>query len=346
MTRGVPTGDRRCRRCKRDLLAADFPTETARNCTECSIEVRKKACVQCHERKLPEQFPFPDELRGQGVRVPSLKPCAYRKRKHAGHVRRSTVCRECWQGRIDLRRYGPRTRMVDGQLMRTCRECGLELPLDRDHYNIDGVKANGEIGLKYNCKECAKAEAREFYKRLRADPMRLVRRKASDQRYRERHREQMRAKQARYRARVRADPARVAHRREMARMNYRLKRILAGLPVKVAPRPPSSGPRLPTAPLAAALASYGARNGDHDEDWENRGLSSREVRAYRSGERQWLAATKADQYLTALALNWWDVWWCEQHDKLVDGCPACRGVRPAVRAFEGLDRPERPFELS
>lgn len=293
-------------------------------------------CIRCRKKADPGEFPFPEELRGKGVRVPSLMPG---KRARSSGRKRSTVCRECWDEEIK-RKQAERDERAKQRTAKTrkCRKCGRRKALTAEHFDPLKPYADGTPQFRWQCVDCRRAAHKAHHAEVLADPERRRRMKErvrkNGQAWKRNNRERDHELQKGYRERVKADPARRERRNAENRMTYRLKRIRAGLPVKMAPRGSATGPRLPAGPLKVVLSRRISRNcatlESLCEDW---GVNPREVRAYLSGERSQINASKADEYLTALGLHWWDVWWCDEHDDLDSDCSACRSMKIAVRAF-------------
>ena len=167
--------------------------------------------------------------------------------------------------------------------------------------------------------EQRRAEYEKTYAAIKADPERYARMKEGHRRAAERWRktEGYRESKRRYKRRVQADPKRREAYNENQRMAYRLRRERKGLPVKdPGPIPGHAGPEIPLGPLFAAVEALRERlgiriEGSGDEYvmfCERLGVSDRTLREWRQDKRNMVRLSTADQILTGVGWNWFDVY--------------------------------------
>jgi hypothetical protein len=156
----------------------------------------------------------------------------------------------------------------------------------------------------------------------------MARRAATLNAYRSRHPEMVAAQGRRQRERVKADPVRLRRRRESRRIASRLRRERQGQPLNQrscheAERDEQQAgirvPMVPAKPLAdvlerrmAAMLHEAWAGGDaavsRETLAESWGTTDRSLRAWRDGERQTMHFNVADALLVAMDLLPWDVW--------------------------------------
>lgn len=324
---------RRCERCRKaggppracshcgEARAADQFVYRGKVCAACREEERlpPRACVRCHEVKPADAFPVGGQTRQSKAR-----------RQGEPSTRRSAVCEGCWREERRERAAAAEERRATweegGRLVRRCWSCREVRPFPEEFY---AARASGE--RDHRCKQCAREQAQRWVEEVRTDPARLAE-------FRERRAEQMRQWRARnpdrvyalnvaYHARLAQDPERYAARLEANRMDYRLRRERAGYhvpPVKES-SPSLREPSLPAAPLATALVSYLRRNAPLNPETgeplanpvlEGMGIEPRTFYAWRVGERASVRFAVVDRALTAMGLNWWDVWDPAEHPEV------------------------------
>lgn len=254
-----------------------------------------------------------------------------------------------------------------------CSACGVEKPLTTEHFYADRRDPEtGEV-LQWArwcilCKRgksrvanispeqvqrrrvSAKRKYRRRKLRLASDPVGLAEARAKDssqsRRWRKRNPAKARASQRRYLAKVRANPRLHRAMLERNRMAEKLRRERSGIPLDAQRSGKTlhdfrerSAPELPARPLADVIERRVARaqSPNREEVCDQLGIVSRTLYAWRTGERRSCLFREADAVLVGLALNWWDVWYCDLHGGDDPDCELCRGVRLAERAFEGSE---------
>lgn len=252
-----------------------------------------------------------------------------------------------------------------------CSACGVEKPLTAEHFYVERRDPETDEVTQWGrwCIPCKRERARvaslspeqiarrresarRAYERktakMKRDPRTLEESRAewreSARKWRARNPESSREAQRRYQRKVQSSPQLHRAALERNRMAGRLRRERKdGVPLdsqrrgKVAdflrPRPV---PDLPARQLADAVERRITRSSrGREEVCKDVGVSPRTLYAWRVGERYSCGFSEADAALGALALNWWDVWFCDAHGGDERDCSACQGVRLAEGAFEG-----------
>ena len=333
----------------------------AQNCPDCRgtpppSAAKPRRCCTCKQVKPAEAFPY------RSTRRP--------RREDSKIKRRSGTCADCWaerereaEERRAQREMGRRTwRNESGRLVRRCSGCKQVKGLTRRNFYLIRSVPKGQrprpVDFGWHCKPCTTARTTEINRRRANDPVTReemrAKRRAWQREWRRKNPEAYRAAQRRWRAKAIRDPEMHARMLENARIQHRLRRERAGLPVRE-PRPneleTSIGSNLPAKPLANVIERYvnrrqallltrGVPKGESREViCEELGITSRTLRDWRSGGRRYVRAGAADVVLTALGLHWWDVWHCDEHATRQPGCEACEGDRLAAGAF-GEDESE------
>lgn len=230
--------------------------------------------------------------------------------------------------------------------MKKCVACEQEFPETPEFF---GSMGQGKK-LRARCRECQREANREYYRnwkaRVDADPA-LKERRRRDGREKERRRrkrdpESVNAARRRWRQKTRRDSGRRKAKRELARVDHRLRRErVDAVAVDQIGRksallrnslsdPKESFPRLPARPLARAIdetdarrrreffAGFGCSGASTGHDYlpeagalglaEEEDNAGRMVYAWRKGERQEADFDTVDQVLTRGRWLWWEVY--------------------------------------
>lgn len=191
---------------------------------------------------------MPERLFGC-IRCPvdvAMKPHdAFEQKGENGRKRMDSICRDCRRAEAEERERRARerqaTKMVDGVLMRRCSGAHHEgdrwLPLDDSRFAASARHPDGSVKrYDYRCKACRSAYVTAYDKRMRSDPVKgpgyRARRNAMQDSFRARHPELARAYGRAWKRRLKADAVRYAAYLADQRINYKLRRERAGLPVK------------------------------------------------------------------------------------------------------------------
>ena len=215
---------------------------------------------------------------------------------------------------------------------RTCPRCREEYPFTPKHWYIheeDGVMVwNHRIHI---CKFCKRADTARDHQarreRIKHDPELVAAERKnsaeSTRKWRKAHPEKAREVRRRYEAKIRRDPARRQARLENRRIAARLRAERNGRPLDeqrhIIKVKNGVDPQLPIGPLVRVvlgeLERRSMRGTEHDMPVLDResfcevlGITARTLLEWEQGRRKRVRFFQADEILTALGLNWWDVW--------------------------------------
>lgn len=220
---------------------------------------------------------------------------------------------------------------VTGRWTRVCRSCKQTKDLEHGFYCDRRGENDEPVRWSHECKVCTKERTNAYYHEKMSIPHLAERERARQRRnvrsWRARNREREHAAKRRYRAKLLKDRARHARILENRRIRTRARRESEGKPtnrrMKTATKASDSLPKLPAAPLAALVdehvrrvqAEHDLERGDHNLNGASAksvcsslGIDERMLRAWRTGERVSVQFDVADRVLTALGVQWHDVW--------------------------------------
>lgn len=211
-----------------------------------------------------------------------------------------------------------------GRWTRVCCECRQTKDLEHDFYKARRIAMGTPKDWNYQCKKCKTAQLQELTRRQRADPQRGPELRAMYARlrreWRARNPDKERANRDRYWARLRKDPERYTRALENRRIEYRLRAEREGRSVRAlstAKMGREHLPKLPAKPLSELLDVLVTQyDGDTEALGRALNFSSRNLRAWRTGEREEVQFDVADRILTAAGLMWWEVWTEDEYPEL------------------------------
>jgi hypothetical protein len=251
-----------------------------------------------------------------------------------GWGRSCEPCLEAIAHALNDKRILATTWKAKGRWWRRCKQCGKDKRLASGFYRQTGT--TGRVIRGGICKVCHKANVRAAEEQRRKDPVQLAAIQAKQRAWTKQHErsnpEGVKAQRKRYWKKLKQEPARFIAQRETARINYRLRRERAGLPV----RPPrslpqgairqGSGPRrLPAAPLVAlidrlvdqraAVEVFGIDryHSGVEAVCADLGVSSRTVRRWRLAEIVEVNVGVAERVLMNAGVEWYNVYSYDDH---------------------------------
>lgn len=313
-----------------------------KKCEACRVEATKAACVRCHERKLPEEFPV-------------------------AASRRSTVCQLCVDTEREERERKARERqatreVAPGRWERRCVDCREWKELI-EHFPVAyGDQPEGPRRRHRVCKPCSVERTRRYRQDVMADPKAAARHRAYNARmmreWRAKNPEKARAARRRHMARVRRSPAKWEAYLERQRINYRLRAEREGRTVSeerarwvLASRRRKRGRpaqlenrtgRVHAAPLAVAIYRAALEEGVSPDlvcarfdvpprtlyRWAHGGEAV-------DGSAALAQHAIADRVLVGLGLLWWEVYDPASAPELYDPLEWIDAVDAAALAWEG-----------
>lgn len=250
--------------------------------------------------------------------------CKIRKPAVAYATGRARRCEQCndeivaaKQQRASERAERAVTKLVDGQWVRRCGACRETKNLKDGFYRTRSTPT-GKVTLdfEYRCKACQCERTSALQRHMRKiDPTFRDKRTAQRSRWRKNNPDKYREARRRQRERIKADPKRHAEYRENQRINYRLRKERAGVPLdqikpaQVLVQARERGGMLPTGPLARAIDQFAARNDVTEKNAPSTvGAHLRQINAWRDGTYAEVQMVVASRVLDHIDMFWWEVW--------------------------------------
>lgn len=175
----------------------------------------------------------------------------------------------------------------------------------------------GRSGFMAPCKDCKRARVAAYKAAVLADPRRAsefrARAQASRERWEAAHPAEAQKMRTDWERKMRSNRAYRLQRNESQRMAYRLRAEREGREVAPVKEVPGRALRsLPAAPLAAFIEAQAAKHGElnghaHEMVCEQLGVTDRDFRAWRSGERPTVTFQLVDRVLQRTDALWFDV---------------------------------------
>lgn len=212
-----------------------------------------------------------------------------------------------------------------GRWVRRCCLCVEVKDLERDFYRNTTGPASGAKDWSYRCKGCDQEHAKGIEKRQRQDAVAgvVVRIKDRQRKRQEREDNPEPHRQAcrRHRERLRRDGKAWTRYLETQRIAYHLRKErgsgMTARRLSTARLNRDALPYLPAAPLLDLLETMAEARGCTMKDLAAEfGFSPRRLRGWRNGEYERTRFDVADRILTAVGLQWWDVWPAEDYPEL------------------------------